>query len=41
MEDVVLKELNWKEKIVVKLFTKTFKKVYNITRINIVNKLIK
>ena len=44
MKDVVLdevkKELNWRERIVVKLFTKTFVKVYNITRIKIVNKLI-
>lgn len=41
MEDVVLKELNWKEKIVVKLFAKTFMKVYNFVRINVVNELIK
>ncbi len=44
MKDVVLnelkKELNWKERIIVKLFTKTFAKVYNIARIKIVNKLI-
>ena len=44
MENVVLnevkKELNWKERIIVKLFTKTFAKVYNIARIKIVNKLI-
>ena len=44
MKDAVLnevkKELNWKERIVLKLFTKTFVKVYNIARIKIVNKLI-
>ena len=44
MKDVVLnevkKELNWRERIIVKLFTKTFAKVYNIARIKIVNKLI-
>lgn len=44
MKDVVVnevkKELNWKERIIVKLFTKTFAKVYNIARIKIVNKLI-
>ena len=43
-EDIVLdevkKELNWKERIIIKLFTKTFTKVYNIARIKIVNKLI-
>lgn len=45
MNDVVMKEvekeLNWKEKIIVKVFTKTFIKVYNITRINIVNNILK
>ncbi len=44
-KDVVLKELkkelNWKEKIIVRIFSKTFTKVYNICRINIVNKIIK
>ena len=39
--DEVVKELNWKEKLTVKLFTKTFKKVYNNTRINIINYLLK
>lgn len=41
MKDVVLdeitKQLNWKEKIIVKIFTKTFVKVYNVVRINMVN----
>ena len=41
MNDVVLKELNWKEKIIVKVFTKTFNKVYNIARIKTVNMLLK
>ena len=45
MKDVVLdelkKELNWKERIVLKLFTRLMKKVYNISRINTVNKFIK
>lgn len=37
--DEITNELNWKEKIVVNMFTKTFIKVYNITRINLVNRL--
>lgn len=45
MKDVVvneiIKELNWKEKIIVKIFIKTFKKVYNIGRINTVNSFLK
>lgn len=32
--------LNWKEKIIVKIFNKTFNKVYAITRIYIINKLL-
>ena len=40
-KNVVVKELNFVEKIIVKVFTKTFNKVYNITRINIINKIIK
>lgn len=39
--DEVIKELNWKEKIIVKIFAKTFSKVHNITRIKIINVLIK
>lgn len=35
--DEVIKELNWKEKIIVKIFAKTFNKVHNITRIKIIN----
>ena len=45
IKDVVLdeikKELNWKERIVLKLFKRLMKKVYNISRINTVNKFIK
>lgn len=45
MKDVVLdevvKELNWKEKIIVKIFSKEFYKVYNNTRIYIINSIIK
>lgn len=44
-KDVLLKEinkeLNWKEKIVIKIFKKTFCKVHNLIRISIVNKLLK
>lgn len=40
VENEILKELNWKEKIIVKLFAKTFKKVADLVRINIVNKFI-
>lgn len=45
MEDVVENEikkgLNWREKIVVRIFVKTFIKVYNTTRIKIVNSILK
>lgn len=45
MRNVVLNEikdgLNLREKFILKVFTKTFNKVYNITRINTVNKFIK
>ena len=44
MKDVVVneivKELNWKERIVVRLFRKTFVKVANMTRIKVINKII-
>ena len=40
VKDEVIKELNWKEKIIVKLFAKTFEKVYNKCRIKIVNSII-
>lgn len=41
VENEIMKELNWKEKIIVKVFAKTFKKVYNVSRINSINALIK
>lgn len=45
VEDVVknevIKELNWKEKIIIKVFTKTFNKVYNISRINSINAFLR
>lgn len=41
IEDVVGKELNFVERIIVKIFRKTFVKVYNIARIKTVNKMLK
>lgn len=41
VEKEVIKELSWKEKIIVKIFNKTFYKVYNISRIKTVNELLK
>lgn len=44
MKDVVknevMKQLNLKERIIVKIFTRTFVKVYDIVRIHIVNSMI-
>lgn len=40
VENEIIKELNLREKIIVKLFAKTFNKVANLIRINTVNKLI-
>lgn len=40
VENEIIKELNWKEKIIIKIFAKTFEKVVNIVRISIINKLI-
>lgn len=40
VKDEVIKELNWKERIVVKVFLKTFEKVYNKCRIKIVNSIL-
>ena len=37
----VIKELNWKEKIIVMIFNKTFNKIANLVRINTVNNIIK
>ncbi len=45
IENVVLNEikneLNWKEKIIVRIVNKTFNKVADLIRINTVNNLIK
>ena len=45
MKDVVLKEikkgLNFKERMIVHIYKKTFIKVYQKTRVETVNKLIK
>lgn len=41
VENEVMEELKWKEKIIVKIFNKTFYKVYNISRIKTINKLLK
>lgn len=30
VENEIIKELNWKERIIVKLFAKTFEKVYKL-----------
>lgn len=40
MNDVI-NELNLKERIIVKVFAKTFNKVYGLTRIQIINHLLK
>lgn len=39
--NIVKNELNLKERILVKIFTKTFDKIYNIGRINAVNSILK
>ena len=41
MENEIFKELKFVEKIIVKLFAKTFYRVYNLTRIKIINMLFK
>lgn len=37
IEEEIVKELNWKEKIIIKVFRKTFLKLYHVIRENIVN----
>ena len=37
----VKEKLNWKEKIVIKIFNKTFNKIANLIRINTINQMIK
>lgn len=39
--DEVMKELNWRERIVLKIHKKVFKKFYHIIRIKIVNLILK
>lgn len=42
-EDIVKeieKECNFKERILLRLFTKTFVKVYNIARLKVINNLL-
>ena len=39
--NVVKDKLNWKERIIVRIFTRTFNKVYNIGRINSINSMLK
>lgn len=45
MKDVVLdevkKELNWKERMIVSIFKNTYMKVYNMIRIETINRLLK
>ena len=36
----ISKKLNWYERIIIKIFKKTFIKVYNLIRIKIVNQLL-
>ena len=35
VEKEIVKELNWKEKIIVKLFAKTFKKIVSCPKLNL------
>lgn len=37
----IIKKLNWKERIVVKLFSKIFEKICNLIRIAIINFYLK
>lgn len=38
--NIVKKELNLKERILVKIFIKTFDKIYNVGRTNAVNSIL-
>lgn len=40
LENEIKKELNFKERIIFKIFKKTIMKVYNIVRIHIINNLL-
>lgn len=37
----IMKELNWKERIIVKIFAKTIIKMYNIQKIKLINSILK
>ena len=39
--DEIKKDLNWKERIILTIFAKTYIKIYHITRINIINNILK
>ena len=39
--NVIKDELNWREKMVVKIFSKTFNKLYNIGRIHAINNILR
>ncbi len=36
----IAENLNWKEKIILKIFPKTFLKTYNIARVNTINRIL-
>ena len=36
----IIKDLNWRDKLLIKLFTDTFIKVYNIGRVKTFNNII-
>lgn len=39
--DEVIKELNWRERVILKIHKKIFRKIYHIIRIKIVNLILK
>lgn len=41
MLEEIMKECNWKERLLVKILAKTFLKVYHIGRLNAVNAVLK
>lgn len=38
--DEIMNELNWKEKIIMKVFTKMFIKVYTFSRVKSINSIL-
>ena len=40
MEEDIVRKLTIKERIIVKIFKKTFKKVYTFTRVEIINRML-